>query len=179
MLSINTYRYLRMLAELLLFVLATLAILVLLSVAQAQQTAGGPFITPPPGAPAPRTALQAQTPLFREYHGVQLGMVKTEVQQKLGAPSSTDEQQEVFNVTETQVLQVFYNRQGRVRAFTVNYIGDPKAPTAQQIFGESCEVREDGSLYKMVRYEAAGLWVVYTSTAENPPFVTIAVQQIK
>lgn len=181
--SINTHRYLRMLVELLLFALATIALLALISVAQAQRAAGGgPAITPPPGAPAPRHVLQAtlaQTPIYRDYHGVQLGMPKAEVHQKLGAPSSTDDRQEVFNVSETQVAQVFYDRQGQVSAFTVNYLGDPKAPTAQQVFGAPCEVREDGSTYKMVRYETAGLWIVYTSTAENPPFVTIAVQQIK
>lgn len=181
--SIYTHRYLRMLVEVLLFALATIALVALISVAQAQRTAGnGPAITPPPGAPAPRHALhapQAQTPVFREYHGVQLGMPKAEVHQKLGTPSSTDDRQEVFNVTETQVAQVFYSPQGQVTAFTVNYLGDPKAPTAQQVFGAPCEAREDGSIYKMVRYETAGLWIVYTSTTENPPFVTIAVQQIK
>ena len=180
--SISTQRYLRMFVELLIFVLATFALLAFLSVAQAQRTAGGgPTITPPPGAPAPRSALQtplAQAPTFREYHGVQLGMPRAAVQQKLGVPSSSDDRQDVFNVSSTEMAQVFYG-QGQVIAFTVNYLGDPKAPTAQQVFGAPVEVREDGSVYKMVRYEAAGLWIAYTSTPENPPFVTIAVQKIR
>lgn len=183
MLSINTHRYVRMLTELVLFALATVAVLAILSVAQAQRkVAAGPTVTPPPDAPPARQALQpAQTPapLFREYRGVALGMPKAEVHQRLGSPSSSDDRQDVFNVSDKEMAQVFYGPQGQVVAFTINYLGDPKAPTPQQVFGAPAETRADGSVYKKVVYEAAGLWIAYTSTTEQPPFVTIAVQKLK
>ena len=161
MLSITTQSYLRMLAELLVFGLATFAVLFVLSVAQAQ------------------SATQAPVPLFREYRGVTLGMPKAEVQQRLGAPASSDDRQDVFQINDRETAQVFYDKQGRTAAFTINYLGDPKAPTPMQVFGAPAETREDGSVYKMVRYEAAGMWIIYTASAEQPPFVTIAVQKMR
>ena len=179
MLSINTHRYVRMLTELLLFALATVAVLAILSVAQAQRkVSAGPTVTPPPDAPPARQALQP-APLFREYRGVALDMPKAEVHQRLGSPTSFDERQDVFNVSDKEMAQVFYGPQGQVVAFTINYLGDPKAPTPQQVFGTPAETRADGSVYKKVVYEAAGMWVAYTSTTEQPPFVTIAVQKLK
>ena len=170
MVSVRTYSYLRMILELALFVALTLAALSLLSLVQAQR-------------PAAKTTAQAQAqteePLLREYRGVQIGMAAEQVKQKLGTPRDTADRQDFFVFSESESAQVFYDAQRKVFAVSVNYLGDISgAPAPEKVFGAPVEAKPDGSIYKMVRYQRAGYFVVYTRTADDSPLVSVTMQKI-
>jgi hypothetical protein len=179
MISVNAYRYLRLLLELAVFAAVTLAVLALLSLANAQTRV--PRTAPPTGTPQTAfPAAQLEEPVYREYRGVQIGMTAAEARQKLGTPSVSNERQDFFVFSSAESAQVFYDAQKRVMAVSVNYLGEGAgAPTAEKVFGTPAETRPDGSAYRMVRYQHAGYFVVYTRTAGNaPPLVTVTMRKI-
>jgi hypothetical protein len=45
------------------------------------------------------------------------------------------------------------------------------------VIGSDVEVKPDGSIYKVVRYDSLGLWVYYNRTAGDAPIVTITLQK--
>jgi hypothetical protein len=128
MFSVKTYRYLRMLLELGLFVALTLAALSLLAMVQARDASA---------------------------------------------------REEFYVVSESESAQIFYDAQRKVMAVSVNYLGDlSKAPAPEKVFGAPVEAKPDGSVYKMVRYQRAGYFVVYARTADDSPLVNVTMQKI-
>ena len=172
MISVSTYRYLRMLVEAAAFALLTLAALALLSVVSGAQgrPAAGPALP----------AAQLAEPIYREYRGVQVGMSKEQVRQRLGTPGDVSDRQDFFNLSGFESAQVFYDAQGRAMAVTVNYLGEGSgAPAPEKVFGEQVAPAADGSVYKLVRYERAGYLVVYSrSGGDAPPLVSVTMQKL-
>ena len=178
MISVSRHRYLRMFVEVAVFALLTLAALALLSAASAQTPARRP--PTPPAGPTAFPAAQLPEPIYREYRGVQLGMSKEQVRQKLGTPGDVSDRQDFFNLSGVESAQVFYDATGRVMAVSVNYLGEGSgAPSPEKVFGVAVSANEDGSIYKLVRYERAGYLVVYSRTAgDAPPLVTVTMQKL-
>jgi hypothetical protein len=52
-------------------------------------------------------------------------------------------------------------------------------PTCKDVLGSEAEKKDDGSVYKLVRYPKAGYWVSYSRTAGNDATVTITMQKIQ
>jgi len=90
------------------------------------------------------------------------------------------DRQDFFNITGVESAQVFYDAQARVMAVSVNYLGeDSGAPAPEKVFGTAVETNDDGSVYKLVRYERAGYLVVYSrSGGDAPPLVTVTMQKL-
>ncbi len=169
MISISNYRQLRMSVEVAVYALLTVAALLLLSAVSAQDTAR----KQPPAA-------QLAEPVYREYRGVQIGIRKEQVRQKLGTPGDVSDRQDFFNITDVESAQVFYDATARVMAVSVNYLGEGSgAPTPEQVFGSAVGANDDGSVHKLVRYERAGYLVVYSrSGGDAPPLVTVTMQKL-
>src|SRR5215204_3901267 len=149
MISVSTYRYLRMFLELLVYIAVSLAVLGLIWVASAQTRIPRPA---PPGAQTVLPAAQVEAPVLREYRGVQLGMSQEQARQKLGTPGDVSDRQDFYTFSGAESAQVFYDAQKRVMAVSV---------------------------YKMVRYPRAGYFVVYSrSGGDAPPLVTVTMQKI-
>ncbi len=126
---------------------------------------------------APLTTDQPQ-PLFSEYRGIRLGMTATEVRAKLGEPTlKADDQDYYYNLSPIESAQFAYDKSQKVVAISIDYSGTG-APDYRSVIGPAIDQKEDGSLYKMVRYEAQGFWVSYNRTAGTPPIVTITIQKI-
>lgn len=179
MISVSSQRYLRMLVEVAVFALLTVAALALLSVAGFAQT---PARRPQP-APAAQPVLpaaQIPEPLYREYRGVQIGMSKEQVRQKIGTPGDISERQDFYTLSGVESAQVFYDAQARVMAVSVNYLGEGSgAPAPEKVFGAAVQSNDDGSIYKLVRYERAGYLIVYSrSGGDAPPLVTVTMQKL-
>jgi hypothetical protein len=179
MISVSTHRYLRMFVEVAVFALLTVAALALLSVVTGAQTTprGRPQ---QPAGPTALPAAQIEEPLYREYRGVQIGMSKDQARQKLGTPGDVSDRQDFFNLSGTESAQVFYDATGRVSAVSVNYLGEgSNAPSPEKVYGTPVAVNDDGSIYKLVRYERAGYLVVYSrSGGDAPPLVTVTMQKL-
>ena len=176
MISVSTYRYLRIFLELFIFAALTLAALAALSFAGAQTRIPRPA---PPEAQAALPAAQVEEPLLREYRGVQIGMSQQQARQKLGTPGDISDRQDFYTFSGVESAQVFYDAQKRVMAVSVNYLGENSgAPAPEKVFGTAVAPGSDGSVYKMVRYERAGYFVVYSRSAgDAPPLVTITMQK--
>jgi hypothetical protein len=177
MISVYTYRYLRITVEIAVFAVLTFAALALLSHVGAQTR------VPKPGQANQPTAFpaeQVEEPVYREYRGVAVGMSAEQARQKLGTPRDTSDRQDFFVFSPAESAQVFYDARKRVMAVSVNYLGEgAAAPTPEKVFGAPAEASLDGSVYKMVRYEGAGYFIVYTRTAgDAPPLVTVTMQKL-
>ncbi len=99
------------------------------------------------------------------------------LREKLGSPKEKGKRQDFYTFSGDESAQFFYDQNGLVRAIMITYIDDPKALTPMQVFGEDVAPDSDGSIYKMVRYPAAGFWISYNRSAGDDPVVSIAMQK--
>ena len=177
MISVSTYRYLRMFVEAAVFALLTFAAVALLSGGTRAQNAPG---APQSAAQTAPHAAQTPEPVWREYRGLKIGMSKEQVRQRLGTPGDVSDRQDFFSLNGFESAQVFYDTQARVSAVSVNYLGEESgAPPPEKVFGATVETAADGSLHKLVRYERAGYLVIYgRSGGDAPPLVTVTMQKL-
>ncbi len=118
----------------------------------------------------------ASEPVFKDYKGVRIGMSADEVRQKLGKP----ETQGFFLISDNETAQVFYDKDKKVNAVAVTYTGKGDAlPTAVTVLGEDVLAAEDGRVYKLVRYPAAGYWVAYSRSSGDSPVISITMKKLR
>jgi hypothetical protein len=151
--------------------LLLLAALALLPTALAQK---------PKPAPAPAPADHAQNePPFHDYKGVRIGMAAEEARKLLGNPTDKDDKQEVFNVSDDESCQVYYDVAKKVSAVSITYFSTKAVPAVKTVLGEEPEAKQDGSFSKLIRFPKAGYWVSYTRTSGDAPMTIIAMQKIE
>ena len=129
-----------------------------------------------------RTALDEpeNRPAFSDFRGVRIGMTADETRKKLGSPRDKSAEQDLYVYNDTQVVQVFYDKASAVTAISIDYMtGASGIPSAKDVLGAEANAKEDGSIYKLVRYPKAGYWVSYSRTAGNEPTITITMQKIE
>ena len=132
-------------------------------------------------APSSASAQRAENdPLFTDFKGVRIGMTADEARKKLGSPRDKGDEQDFYVFGETQAVQVFYDKTGKVSAISVDYMsGANGIPTAKEVLGAEADKKPDGALYKMIRYPKAGYWVSYSRTAGDSPTTTVTMQKIE
>ena len=154
-------------ARAILLALAALMTLLLVgAIAYGQRTRGAatnPSVTP--------------QPLFSEYKGIRLGATATEVRARLGDPTVKGDDQDYYVISQTETAQFAYDQTHKVVTISIDYSGEG-APDYRNVVGASIDEKEDGSLYKLVRYEAQRFWVSYHRTSGTPPTVTITIQKM-
>jgi hypothetical protein len=127
---------------------------------------------------AAATTLSApQQPLFSEYKGIRLGMTASEVRAKLGDPTVKADDQDYYVISQTESAQFAYDKALKIVTISIDYTG-PGSPDYRNVVGASIDQKEDGALYKMVRYETQHFWVSYCRTGGASPTVTITIQKI-
>jgi len=118
-------------------------------------------------------------PAFTEFKGVRIGMPAEEARKKLGTPRDKSDEQDFYIYNDTQAVQVYYDKSKAVSAISIDYMdGASGVPSCKEILGTDAERKDDGSVYKLLRYPKAGYWVSYSRTAGNSPTVTITIQKI-
>ena len=127
------------------------------------------FTTPP---------AESEGPLFSEYRGVRLGMTADEVRAKLGEPELITDEQDYYVFSDHEAARVGYDSDLRVRAISVDYIGED-APEYRTIVRGEPERAADGSLYKLEIYEDLGVWVSYSRSDQNLTFVNVTLEKIQ
>jgi hypothetical protein len=118
-----------------------------------------------------------QQPLYSEYRGVRIGMTAAEVRTKLGEPLQKADDGDFYAFSDKETAQIAYDASHIVKTISVDYVGGVGAPDYKAIVGSDVEVKPDGAIYKVVRYDALGLWVYYNRTAGAAPTVTITLQK--
>jgi hypothetical protein len=151
---------------------AVASVLLVLSIANAQGRKGAGGATPPPEDESASTS-------FREYRGVQLGMMTDEVRKKLGDPKDKGDEQDFYIFNDTETAQIVYDKTHKVVTISADFINSGAALSAKQVFGAEVEAKADGSVYKMVRYAKAGYWLSYNRTSGASPLTTITLQKIQ
>lgn len=120
-------------------------------------------------------------PFWKEYRGVTLGMTADDLTKKLGDPRSTDESGVFYVFSETENAQFLFDREKKVRTISIAYGAEhSQCPTYADIFGPAAvaEPKEDGSIFKMMRYEEAGFWITFNKTAGEKATIIITVQKL-
>jgi len=120
----------------------------------------------------------SNAPVFKEYHGVSIGMAADEVRAKL-EKIKKGEGQDYLAFSDQESAQIYYDDKGKVTAISIDYFGGVgKAPTPEAVLGVGVQPKADGSLYQLNRYPQAGYWVSYNRTAGDKPIVTITMQKL-
>ena len=120
-----------------------------------------------------------EEPPFNAYKGVRIGMTADEARKILGAPTDKDDRQDFYSFNDKESCQVYYDDTKKVYALAVYYVGGNAIPEPKKILGIDAEVKQDGSLYKMLRFPKVGYWVSYTRTAGESPMTFITLQKIQ
>ncbi|HEX8499087.1 MAG TPA: hypothetical protein VF659_00755 [Pyrinomonadaceae bacterium] len=132
------------------------------------------------GAPAATAADKAKDePPFSAYKGVRIGMTAEEARKLLGSPTDKGDTQDVYSFNDNESCQVYYDETKKVSAVSVTFLSGKSAPTAKAVLGDEPEARQDGSVYKLIRFPKAGYWVSYTRTSGDAPMTVIAIQRLK
>jgi len=118
-----------------------------------------------------------QQPLYSEYRGVRIGMSTADVRTKLGAPLQPADDMDFYVFSEKETAQIVYDAAHTVKTISVDYAGGVGAPDYKSVVGPEIEVMVDGSLYKLVRYDSFGVWVIYNRGAGDAGTVTITIQK--
>ena len=120
---------------------------------------------------------KGQQPVYREYRGVRLGMTAEETRAKLGAPVMMSNEQDFYVLSANETTQIAYDSFQKVVTISTDYTGGVGAPDYKSVVGDGMLLQKpDGSLFRMVQYDSAGLWVMYNKSASTVPVVTVTIQ---
>ena len=122
------------------------------------------------------------TPLIDDVKGVTIGMTADEVENKLGHPEAKDASSMYFDFDGKQSIQLAFDADKKVSVIATTYTGDGASPPkAADVFGQDVKIEPaaNGSIYKMVRYPSAGVWVAYSrmATSDNA-LTTVTIKKI-
>ena len=84
----------------------------------------------------------------------------------------------VSSFSDKETAQIYYDKDGKVIAISVDYFNPNSAPAPETILGEGLQAKADGSMYQLNRYPDKGYWVSYNRTAGEKPITTITVQKL-
>lgn len=131
------------------------------------------------GVIASRGNAQTKQPHYREYRGVHLGMTATEVRTKLGEPTLKSADQDFYVMSANETTQIAYDPAQKVVTISTDYAGGVGAPDYRSVVGEGLVERPDGSVFRMVMYDAEKLWVSYNKSTAAVPTVTVTIGVMK
>lgn len=129
-------------------------------------------------APQNGSDKEKEEPPFHEYKGVHIGMTTDEARKLLGNPTDKNDKQDSYVFNDNESCQVYYDDSKKVFAVAVTYLGGKSVPAPKSVLGTDIEAKQDGSLYKLVRFPKVGYWVSYTRTAGDEPMTLVTMQKI-
>ncbi len=134
------------------------------------------------GINAQKTVIKRDNlPAWQNYKGVGIGTTADEVLAKLGVPKSEDAEGVFYVFSEMENAQFLFDNEKKVR--TISVVFDALHPTPPQfadVFGNTAqmEAKPDGSIFKMMKYQAAGYWVSYNRMAGDKAMVIVMIQKM-
>jgi hypothetical protein len=118
-----------------------------------------------------------QQPLYSEYRGVRIGMSAADVRIKLGSSLQQADEMDIYVFSDKETAQIVYDTLHKVRMISIDYVGGVGAPDYKSVVGSDIDVREDGTLYKLARYDNVGIWVYYNRGPGDNATVSITIQK--
>lgn len=121
------------------------------------------------------------SPILTNYKEIKIGTPAEEVRDKLGK-AIIDDKDGFFYDKDGEMVQIRLDKDKKVRLIAITYTDKNKnAPSYSEVFGTDAAsaTKPDGSIYNLVRYPAAGYWVVYSRTAGDKPVVTVTMQKMR
>jgi len=106
-------------------------------------------------------------------------MTAEQVRAQLGEPAMKVSDQYFYVFSDAETAQIFIDATGRVRAISADFIGGVGAPEYRLVVGQEVQVKPDGSMYQVARYEGLGFWVSYNRSVGPVSSVTVTIQRIK
>lgn len=138
------------------------------------------LLLPPPAPARARqdAAGKDESPIFKEYKGVTIGMPMDEARKKLGEAMDKSDKQDFYVYADgDETAQVYYDGEKKVSAVAVVYSGGRSAPVCRAVLGKEAEAKPDGSQYLRLNYPKAGYWVSYSRTAGDTPVTSITMKK--
>ena len=141
-------------------------------------------ITEPVAARQPKSASvrNPSAPMVADLKGVKIGMTADEVEKVLGNADSKDATSMYFDLKNGESMQMQLDADKKVSMMAAIYTGsNAKAPEMTAVLGPDAamEPGEDGRIYKLVRYPAAGYWVAYSRiNAGGNPMTTVTITKM-
>ena len=118
-------------------------------------------------------------PPFHDYKGVHIGMTSDEARKVLGSPADKGDTQDFYSFNDKESAQLYYDGDHKVYAISVTYLGGTAVPESKSVLGAEADRKNDGSLYKMIRFPKAGCWVSYTGTSGDSPMTIVTMQKLQ
>jgi hypothetical protein len=123
---------------------------------------------------------QTVVPVLKEYRKIAIGETVGAVKDVWGKPENEFPDQLLYELSDTESVQVVIDPDKKVTAIAVTFTDGKGAPAFAEVFGDSImpEKRENGSVYRMVRYPGAGYWIAYYVGPGNNPSVSLTIQKL-
>src|SRR5438270_13842719 len=118
-------------------------------------------------------------PPFHDYKGVHIGMTTDEARKVLGSPADKGDTQDFYSFNDKESAQLYYDSEHKVFAISVTYLGGSAVPEPKSVLGADADRKDDGSIYKMIRFPKAGCWVSYTRTSGDSPMTIVTMQKLQ
>ncbi len=113
------------------------------------------------------------------FRGIQLGMTSQEVRKLIGKSDLKDDELELFKLSATRRIRVYYAADGRARAIVSTFFGDDSgAPAPEAVLGTSIRLAEDGSGSGTLESPDEGYSIVYSRVGGDNPMVLITMQRL-
>ena len=163
---------------------------VILVIGLAGGSAFGQTTTPDQNTPDPQTQPAADSqpapaapinrPLIESLEKITIGMPYAEVKKVLGKPDVEDDRGGYFTPTKTHSIQIGLDSEKKVRTIASMFTdGDKQAPSIAEVLGTDASA-ETGDVYKIERYDNAGIWIAYSRTnSKDKPMTVITMRKVE
>jgi hypothetical protein len=119
-------------------------------------------------------------PLLKEYRKITIGASAEALREQWGKPKMEFSDGFLYEMSDSETIQISIGPEKNIRAMSITFVDGKGAPSFADVFGEAevPEKRENGSIYKLVRYPAAGYWVAYYAGPPGNADVTLTMQKL-
>lgn len=122
----------------------------------------------------------APAPFLKEYRNMTIGAEANKLRENWGKPKMEYSDGFLYELSDSETVQIVISLEKEITTIAVTFIDGKDAPAFADVFGDGImpEKRENGSVYKMVRYPDAGYWVAYSAGPGENASVSVTMQKL-
>lgn len=122
----------------------------------------------------------AQAPYLKEYRKIAIGTPADTLREAWGKPKMEYPDGLIYELSDSETVQIVIGPEKKTATISVTFAEGKGAPAFAEVFGTAImpEKRENGSVYKMVRYPEAGYWVAYSMGPGEKANVSLTMQKL-